>query len=68
MIKPTARRRQAQCAAVEDVMGAPASGQSLVQRNLLPNLLEGQLLDLHRQAPGALLGSGIAVKVPALPG
>lgn len=68
MMKPTARRRQAQCAAVEDVMGAPASGQSLVQRNLLPNLLEGQLLDLHRQAPGALLGSGNAVKVPALPG
>ena len=30
-------------------MGAPASGQSLVQRNLLPNLLKGQLLDLHRR-------------------
>ncbi len=44
MIKPNSRRRQAQCAAVEDVL-SPASGQSA---NILPNLHQGQLLDLHR--------------------
>jgi hypothetical protein len=56
MIKPGGRRRQVQqCAAVEDVLSPALAGQSL--RNLLPNLCEGQLLDLHRRGPATLLGA-----------